>query len=267
MKISVLKFLDETFGPLACFFFCMYNSIKRLVVKENSIDSLKVNNILIIKFFGIGSIMLSGPMMRALRSRFPASKILLLTFSSNYDMCSRIRFIDEVITVNTKSISHIVMSLFKSILYIRKKRCDLSIDLEFFSKSSTLIQYICGTKIRVGYYLIQIGFLLKMMWRGNLLTNNVYYNQHRHVMEAFLALARSVGADTADMSLPEIHIFQKEIESLYAILCSMGVGACEKIIAVNINASQLCVERRWPIEKFAELVIKIIKFENEKIVI
>lgn len=268
MNIKTMKFIDEVFGPLICFGFHWYNLVKKIfLISRYKITSEKIKNILVIKFFGMGSIILAGPMFRALREKFPEIKIILLTFSSNKEICQHIGLIDEVIAVDASNLLKFMKSLLKDILYIRGKHCEISIDLEFFSKSSTLIQYLCGTKIRVGYYLVQIGFLLKMMWRGNLLTHNVYYNPHRHTTEAFLALARSIGADTDDMGPAAVRIYDEDRSHLAKLFFDIGIKEKDILIIMNINASQLCLERRWPMERFAELTRRILNHGDVKIIL
>lgn len=256
-----MKFIDELFGPPICLLFTFYNALKKPFLKYK-LDPTQVNNIVLIKFFGMGSILLAGPMMRALKNKFSKAKIISLTFSSNNQICRRIDLIDEVICVETETFLKFVTTMIKAILKIRRRRCEISIDLEFFSKLSTLIQYLCNTRIRVGYYLIQIGILLKMMWRGNLLTNNVYYNPHRHASEAFLALARSIGAQTNDLSPTVINITNEDRARLNALLSEAGVNSNDYLVTVNINASPLCLERRWPFEKFAELIRRILNYNS-----
>lgn len=268
MKIKGMKFIDETFGPLICFGFYWYNLIKGLFSPlRYKINPPDIKNILVIKFFGMGSIILAGPMLRALRQKFPNAKLIILTFLNNEELCKRIELIDEVVSVDPSSFLRFIKNLISAILYLRKKHCEISIDMEFFAKSSTLIQYLCGAKIRIGYYLVQIGFLLKMMWRGNLPTHNVYYNPHRHTSEAFLALARSVGADTNDMSPAKIKIYDGDRFQLNKLLSDLEIKFNVPLIAMNINASQLCLERRWPIEKFVELTKRILAYKDTKIIL
>jgi len=157
--------------------------------------------------------------------------------------------------------------MIKAILKIRKKHCEISIDLEFFAKSSTLIQYLCGTPVRVGYYLIQIGIFIKMLWRGNLLTHQVYYNLHKHTTESFLALARSLGADTDDLRLAEVEIFNRDKEKIGLIFKEENIRPSDFLIAININTGPLCSERRWPPENFAWLVNMLQEHKIIKIVL
>lgn len=266
MDIQIMKLIDELLGPPICLIFHFYNAAKRPFVKYK-LSPNRVNNILLIKFFGMGSILLAGPMMRALRNRFPKARIIFLTFSSNEGICRQINLIDEVICVETENFSKFIISTIKAIFKIRSKCCQISIDLEFFAKTSTLIQYLCGTKIRVGYYLIQIGIFLKMMWRGNLLTHQVYYNPHKHTIEAFLALAKSLDADTNDLRLAEVEISEEDKKKTSYLLEEENIKLSDFLIAININSSPLCLERRWPMENFAYLIYKFQTYKKIKIVL
>ena len=267
MNIKTMKYIDETFGPILCFILFWYNLVKKLFIPKYMIVPEKVKNILIIKFFGMGSIILAGPLFRALKARFPNAKILILTFSSNREICARIAEIGEIITLDSSSFIKAVWTMLGAISYLRKKRCEISIDLEFFAKSSTVVQYMCGARVRVGYFIIQHGILLRMLWRGNLLTHNVYYNPHRHVSEVFLALGRRIGIDTDDMKPAALRIDENDRRNLSSLFSSFGIQQEDTLIVMNINASTLCIERRWPIDRFAKLALKILLSSDVKIVL
>ena len=259
MRIQTMKFIDETVGPPLCFFLFLFNKFISLFFRRRNIDPAAVKNIVLMKFFGMGSIIMAGPLMRALRTRFPNAKIIILTFSENAELCRRIDLIDEILTVEPKTPLKFMLTISRVFFYLQRKKCEISIDLEFFSKFSTIIQYLCTGKTRVGYYIIQQGILLRMLWRGNLLTHNVYYNPHRHTIEVFLALGRAIGADTNDLSLARIGVNDDDRRRLDTLLAETGIEPEEKLIAMNINASSLCLERRWPIERFAELSRRILE--------
>lgn len=254
MNIKLMKYFDELFGPLACLIFDIYNSINKLFVKPRL---LPVNKILLIKLFGMGSIIMMGPMVRALRNKFPDAKITILTFRSNEEICELTKLFDKVVTISTDSIPKVMLSIFKKILILRRERFDVAIDLEFFSKSSTIISYLTGSRNRVGFFLLHLGTFLKMMWRGNLLTHEVFYNHHRHVTVAFLALGNAIGADTKDLGYAPIYIPKDACETVEDILMKNRIKDSNLII-VNINAGQLCLERRWPIENYAEVCKRLL---------
>jgi ADP-heptose:LPS heptosyltransferase len=267
MNIRTMKYIDETFGPIVCFILFWYNLVKKLFIPKYPIVPEKIKNILIIKFFGMGSIILAGPLLRALKTRFPNARILLLTFPSNKEICARIAEIDEVVTLDPAGFMGSIWTMLRAVWYLRRQRCEISLDLEFFAKSSTIIQYVCGAKVRVGYFIMQQGILLRMLWRGNLLTHNVYYNPHRHVSEVFLALGQRIGADADDMGPAKIMTNENDRNNLNSLLSSMRIQKDDILIAMNMNASALCLERRWPAGRFAELAGKIISSYNVKIVL
>lgn len=258
LSVKKMKLLDELWGPIICFFFYWHNLVFNKFFGLRKIEiPVKVKNILIIKFFGMGSIILAGGMLRSLRKSFPGARITILTFAANKDICERINLIDEVIPIRTESLRSFLMSLLQAINKIRKKRCEISLDLEFFAKSSSLIQYLCVTPIRVGYFLIQQGIILKMLWRGDLLTHNVYYNPHRHVSEVFSALAYALGVESADRAPAEISLRKEDEEQLKVVLREQGIGESDRFFCLNINAGSLSLERRWPAQNYAELICKL----------
>ncbi|OFZ51351.1 MAG: hypothetical protein A3D92_00530, partial [Bacteroidetes bacterium RIFCSPHIGHO2_02_FULL_44_7] len=183
------------------------------------------------------------------------------------EICTRIKEIDEIMTVDSSSFMKAVWTMLGAISYLRNKRCEISIDLEFFAKSSTVVQYMCGARVRVGYFIIQQGILLRMLWRGNLLTHDVYYNPHRHASEVFLALGRKIGADTQDMSPATIKTSESDRRNLNSLLSSLGIQQYDILVVMNINASALCLERRWPVDRFAKLAVKILSSSDVKIVL
>ena len=267
MRIKTMKFIDETFGPPLCFCFFLFHKCFSLFSRMKAVDPPAVKKILLLKFFGMGSIIMAGPLMRALRTKFPNARIILLTFSENTELCRRISLIDEILTVDTRSPWRLIRTISKAVFHLRRQKCDISIDLEFFAKFSTILQYLSSGKIRVGYYIIQQGILLRMLWRGNLLTHNVYYNPHRHITEVFLALGRAIGADTNDASPVRIDLSDEDRRQCNALLAEKGIQPGDRLIAMNINASSLCLERRWPIDRFAELTRRILKNHPHTIVL
>jgi ADP-heptose:LPS heptosyltransferase len=267
MRIKTMKFIDEIFGPPLCFCFFLFHKCISVISRTKAVDPPAVKKILLLKFFGMGSIIMAGPLMRAVRTKFPNARIIIVTFSENAELCRRISLIDEILTVDTRSPWRFIRTISRAVFYLRRQKCDISIDLEFFAKFSTILQYLCSGKIRVGYYIIQQGILLRMLWRGNLLTHNVYYNPHRHITEVFLALGRAIGADTNDCSPVRIDLSDDDRLRGDALLAERGIHHGEKMIAMNINAGSLCLERRWPIDRFAELTRKILKNHPHAIVL
>lgn len=206
----------------------------------------KPKKILVMKFFGMGSVILSSPMLNGLRNTFPSAEISFLTFASNKDIIQRLNLVNNVYCLRTSSFLEFSGDLLRTLLAIRKERFDVTIDMEFFSKFSTIITYLSASPIRIGYY-------LRQLWRGDLLTHQIYYNHFKHITEVFAALAAPLNVQVGNYKLTQPAISPDEITSALQLLSSVGIQPDDGLICFNVNASEMSLERRWPMEEFVKL--------------
>ena len=82
MKIDTMKAIDHRVGLVICVLLDVIERVLRLV-RGRTRKIGEVSNILVTKYFGMGSILLATPMMEALRRQFPKAKITLFTFERN----------------------------------------------------------------------------------------------------------------------------------------------------------------------------------------
>jgi len=246
MKIATMKLLDHKVGLVICLVLDIFERAMKLIMrlKRISIVISEPKNIVITKYFGMGSIILATPMIRAIKQKYPQAKITILTFAGKKDLLDLITEIDEVIELRTKNLFIFSKDLFLILSQLRKRNIDIIIDLEFFSKFSTMVAYLAGAKIRVGYY-------VHHMWRGNLLTHHAYYNHYRHITEIFMALAHSIGADADNL---DTYLVNKEKDNIWQKLIEYGLEETDQLVTINVNASDLCLERRWPAKDFISLI-------------
>ncbi len=256
MQIERMKFIDQKVGHVLCLFLDIYEKLKGLFRKLlglpeiNNTSELDTKQILITKYFGMGSILLATPMLNALKSKYPEAKIIFLTFTSNYDFLKLLNVADEVLTLRTDSFFSFTKDLIVRLVYLRKKHIDIAIDLEFFSKFSTLVVYMTGAKIRAGFY-------LRSMWRGDLLTHHIYYNHYKHITEIFFNFAQVLGASTGDIKINKIAVPEGGRKALASSLATHNVAGNCPLVSVNVNASEMAYERRWPAENFVYLIENI----------
>ncbi|MFH0839253.1 MAG: glycosyltransferase family 9 protein [Candidatus Omnitrophota bacterium] len=263
MKTTKMRMLDFYFGVPICLFLDIFNKVIRPILKILLFPFRKrhkeVKMILLMKYFGMGSIILSSPMIRALRSKFPDAKILILTFQGNKDIIEMYNLADTIITIRAAKLWFFVYDVIRALLFLWSRNIDIAIDMEFFAKFSTIMTYLSGAPIRVGFY-------LRQMWRGNLITHHVYYNPYHHVREVFLALAQAVGAYNKDLCILKPFIQEEDSMYIERLLKERNVGTNDKIICINVNAGDLCLERRWPAIYFAKLVDKLHELCKAKLV-
>ena len=202
-----------------------------------------IRKILVIKFFGIGSIILITPALAILRAAFPAATIDMLTFQSQSGVAARLPQIDNVHSVCPDDIVSMASSSWSVLSCVREMKYDCVLDFEFFSKYSTLISAWSGAPRR-------IGFELPVRWRKQLLTDTVLLSKDAHVTMAFAeqAFVLAPRGPLPAVSAPRINDEDREfVASIFP-----RNGARE--IVLHVNTGPAFPERRWRAESFAGVV-------------
>ena len=243
MNIRTMKAIDQYVGAPLCL---LLDLCQRLRFPFSRVQKKTLRRVLLMKFFGMGSILLATPMLRAIKVRHPEASIGFLTFAGNREMVQRLGLVDVIYTLRTDSLTHFAVDLLQVLGRVRREKYDAAIDMEFFAKFSTIVTYLSGSPIRIGYF-------LRQMWRGDLLTDQVYYNHYKHVTEVFGALAAPLGITVTDFSLQPPALSEGDRERADALLAGEGIGAGDLVIGFNVNVSDLSYERRWPQQEFLDL--------------
>jgi ADP-heptose:LPS heptosyltransferase len=209
------------------------------------IDKNKIKRILIIKFRGLGDILLSEPSFRAVKESFPDAKVTLLINKEGYDIISGLNLVDEIICFDKKNIKNLWDDI-RFINEIRKKKFDLVIDL-FGNPRSAILSFLSGAKYRVGltyrfrkyFYNIKVdGF------------KEVIYN-----VDANLEVVKKIGAYTENKSL-EIFLPKDAIEYIENFLKEKTLlNSC----LIGVNPFGNWFTKRWGNDKFIELSERLIR--------
>lgn len=245
MNISGMRQIDYVMGGILCFLLDIVERFIRIFRKRAMPG--EPSRIVVTKYLGMGSILLLTPALKALKKKHPNCKILLLTFSGNSAFAESVHLFDEVLSIRTTSLAALALDTLKGLVTIRKWHPDYLLDFEFFARFSIIVSYLSGARCRVGYYMPQI-------WRGDLLDIPVHFNPYRHVCEIFAAQVKVLGVDVDDFVPVPPAVTDAAVDSVRKTLAASGCSEGEALIAVNVNASDLSLERRWPKESFAKLI-------------
>lgn len=233
-----MRFIDRYAGiPL-----CWLSGTVRKLWRRRTPRSIEL--ILVIKFFGLGSILLSSPTLRSVREHFPKSRIIFLTFSSNSEILDEIPFVDERWLVDPRTVVSFLRSSILLAGHLMTTRVDVVLDLEFFSKFSTLL----GAIARPSRH---IGFTLPTLWREWNLTDSVPLDIHQHVTKTFHDTLRPLGITGSRMLIPR---FQTTLAEDSSDLESLNILVDGEIICINPNAGRTSLERRWKPERFSQMI-------------
>lgn len=248
IKVGIMRLLDKWVGGTLCRIMAVFWSVKRLIRPRANAEfpPEKIRNILVIKFFGAGSLYLAWPMFKGIRKRFANARIHVVTFASNKEFLEIMDCADEILPVRNDNIWHFGVDLLKHWWRLLFHRPDLSFDLEFFSNSSVLFAMLYLARIRVGLF-------AENAKRGDLLTVRASFNHYRHVSEVFFRLAEVVGVESEpeffDLPLPSMGDAYNQ-----GVRPKLHLRDSQNFAVVNVNSSDLFLHRRWPRERFEQFI-------------
>jgi len=256
-KTKILKFVDHWLGEPICFFLaCLHRITHPFHHTFLNAHVKKPKSILIIKFFGLGSITLASSLIKSIKTTYKNTKIVFMTFKNNSDLAKRLNLFEEIRTIDTKNFFTILYSIFSNLIYFSFHKQSISIDLEFYSKFSTIMSYFSGAKFRVGFY-------IRQFWRNSLVNVPVYFNYARHILEIYSMVGETIGVKVEKIIPSPIPVKEEEKTFIEKLFKEKNITEKDFILGVNINASELAYCRRWHKERFAEVINNILKEYKE----
>ncbi len=244
MKFSTKLKFDRWIGPPAVFILTLIVRIISPLGQKRF--RAKVKNIVIIKFYGLGSIIQATPLIKGLKETFPGAKVTLLTAKKNKPLIERLSCIDDVLYVDESSLITVLISTYQIIGLMYERKIDLIFDLELYSNYSACLSALSGAYKRYGF------FRLASQSKNSLYSNRVFFNTGENIRTLYLQLGITAGVSSVyDASLGPIQVYASDHHALSKKLSSKVL---EKFVVINPNASELCLERRWPLQNFSEVI-------------
>ncbi|MBI2266310.1 MAG: glycosyltransferase family 9 protein [Armatimonadetes bacterium] len=259
MKINLMRQLDWWFGRPTCFLLSLLYDLTGCLRKRKSpVENPK--KILFIKLFGLGSIVLTYPAIRAVKETYPSAEIYFLTFEENREIC---RLLDlasnrNIVTVRAGGIAVLLKEALGAFFLLRKAGVDVVVDFEFFSKMTAIFSLLICRKHRVGFSNRDIPGLR----RASFIVHPVPYNHTLHISRSFFTLVESLGirSDCYHFEVPLISNQDTRTIVLDKLQDAAGFEpAAQKLVLLNCNAGDLISQRKWPLTHFAALAEKVLE--------
>jgi ADP-heptose:LPS heptosyltransferase len=207
-------------------------------------------NILVVRNDRFGEFLLNIPAIRALKERFPDSKIILAVDSPVREIARKVPGVDEVLFWDKKN-----RSVFSAIVFARelkKKNIDIAVIMNP-SKYSNLAVYCAGIPERIGYARKWDFLLTKKI-------DDLKHLEQKHEVEYNLDLVKLVGADTSDKRIT-IDINEPDLQAGAGKLSGPGP------VYVAIHPWTSDSVKQWPVERFRELALRLVRDINTDVVI
>jgi len=212
--------------------------------------------ILVVRTDRIGDVLLSTPVIKALRDRYPHAYIAVMVSPYAKDIVDDNPYLDEVIIYDKDGKHKKWHCSVKFALNLKKKKFNLAVILHPTNRVH-LVTFFAGIKRRIGYER-KLGFLL---------TERIKHAKQlgqKHELEYSLDLVRYLGITPQDKSIfmPIRTESEKWVEEL---LKQENIKETDKLLAIHPGAS--CPSKIWPSERFAEAADKLTEKYGFKIVV
>jgi ADP-heptose:LPS heptosyltransferase len=262
MNIQFQRKVDRYIGTFICRIFSLFHHIR-----GDRRTSVKAKSILVILLSEMGSLVLAYPMFQQLKTQYPAANLYGLLFEKNKEILSLLDVTAEekIITIRDTSFLGFVIDCFRAFFQIRKMKIDIVIDCELFARISSIISFLSGAKIRVGFH----PHTQEGLYRGNFINRPVLFNPYQHMSKQFLTLAAVIESDSIpkakqplefnDLKAPLIDFSPAEISAMQAkLLNDYGAIGNKKLVLIYPGGGILPI-RAWPRHYYSEVANELIQ--------
>lgn len=262
MKVQTQRWIDRWLGQLLCGVVSVW---ARLATRGRAQPSLSraPRHILVILLSEMGSVVLAGPMFAALRQRYPSATLHVLQLKKNQEVAALLGLAqpEHLHALDDKSGLGLLGDIWRVSMTLRRLPLDAVIDCELFSRVSSLMSYLSGAPLRVGF----TPHTQEGLYRGSYINRAIPYNPYQHISKQFLSLVdaldassmprnkaapiRELPADT-QLAVPfqpaELQAYRNKMRADHPTL------AGRKIVLIYAGGG-LLPERAWPAAHYAQV--------------
>ncbi len=228
----------------------------------------ELKNILVIRLSSLGDVVMTIPAVNAIHEHFPDAHISWLVEGSVGEFLKAQDFISKVIPFRRNSFSKAVRNgnlleagqVFTScISELRKQKYDTIIDFHGIAKSALFSMFVHANE-KVGFGKMFAKEKSHLFYDVNVNGND----KHMHKVERNMLIARHLGC-TDPIYLPDLKVSEKAEAYIDDFLSS--TNGTKPFLAVNPFSSKGTDFKRWPVEKYGELILKIFRERGRRSVI
>lgn len=188
--------------------------------------------ILVIKLLGLGSLILASDALTAIRKKYPHTRLILLTDANIAAGIAPFGLFDEIQIIRTDNLLRTTAGVCRRLFQCWRRKGLWIIDLEVYSKLTTVFALLTLARNRFGFILSPVVF------RRLLNTHNVVFDPSAFLEDNYGLMAREVmgGTPVTALSPPR-----------------SGGDLSKPFIVLNNTCSGLAYVRRLPDSTFSEV--------------
>ena len=247
MKIPLYRLIDQVVGgALVYLFYFIFVLLRKFIPNKNNIHPRKI---LVIKLWAIGDSVISLPLIKVLRKRFPDSQIDILASNRTNAVFEGNADLNNIISLD---------SFFSTIFLFRKY--DLAIDLEPYLNLSALIAFYSSSQ--------RYGFANQL--RSKLYTSIVNFRCDQHMLLNYLDFSKLLHCELTedDKKLVKIKYDFYDQSTISNFLKSNGIELSKDLlVGICAGSGESAKTRLWSKDNFAKLADELIEKHKAKIVL
>ena len=260
MNIDLQRFIDRWAGIPLCAAVSGFDALKRRFRPAPARDPAP-RAIVVILLSEMGSLVLANDMFARLKTRYPDAPLHALLFRKNREILDLMQVMEpaNVHTVDDRSLTALLASLWQAIRALRRANVDVAIDCELFSRISSLLSYASGAAVRVGFH----RHTQEGLYRGSHINRPVPYNPYHHISAQFLTLARAIDSTASPKSKlavvanpkppPHVALDGALVQGIKARLAQDFPAIAGRPLVLVYPGGGILPIRAWPLESYTAL--------------
>lgn len=256
MDISLQRAVDRYVGVPLCALFSFVDSLRPARPRPAA-----PRRILIILLSEMGSLVLAHAMFARLKDKYPGASLHALVFTKNREVLDLLGVMpaENVLTISDGSLASLLGDAFRAVRAIRQLAFDVVIDCELFARVSSIVSFLSGAPVRVGFF----RHTQEGLYRGTFINRRVMYNPYTHLTQQFVGLAEAIDSRTIpvakDAVLPvleqprPLQFPDSELQEVVSRLhADFPAIEAKSLVLVSPSGGILPI-RTWPIEHYRTL--------------
>lgn len=274
MKLATMRRVDYWVGIPLCFLLTV--AVRLLAWTRGAGTSAAPQKILFIELSEMGSTIIASAMIRRVQERYRDAEHCFCIFKKNAASLRLLGLFREenIFTIRDDSLGHMATDVWRFMAFCRRERIDTVIDLELFSRISSLLSLLSGATIRVGFH----NYRGEGLYRGEHLTYRVNYNSYHHMSQNFMALVEALEAPdeiptpkrVIPPQSPPVRVPLDPEAFAYvqaALQRCYPLTAQHSVVVVNHDAGSLLAIRSWPVERYIALIQRLLANDPRRVVV
>ncbi len=265
-----MRFVDRWIGAPIC---ALLTLVRRFLDLFGSHASGPPRKVAAIKLAEQGATVLAYPALAKLRERIGDENVYFVVFEQNRFIVDLLRVVppENVLVIRARGIVRTALDTLRVVARMRREGIEATLDCEFFARSSAILSYLGGARVRVGFH----AYHGEASYRGDLMTHRLSFNPFLHASQIFDLLVEALALDPAKLpsspvlpvetvDLPRHEPRPEDVAATAAILRdALGVETVPPVVLLNANCGDLLPLRRWEPRRYVELANRLLAHDPD----